>query len=181
MASSKKKSSKKPAAKTKAKTKTAAKAKAKPKAAPKAKPKTAPKKSPAKPAAKPTPVAKPKPAAKPTPAAKPKPVAKPTPAAKPTPVAKPTPAAKPPTPADSWGNAALAPKVAATTPQATMSEPSLAPPYALHDHAGGLVSPVDEQEQLAERIHGGEEAIKDEDADDDSGSPRLDDREDQDE
>ena len=156
MASSKKKSSKKPAAKTKKK---AAPAKASTQKSTK-KAKAAPKKKAAKPA-KPAPKS----------AAKKKPAAK-----KAAPKAKP---AKQPTLADSWGNASMAPKVAAATPQARMSEPSLSPPHALHDHEGGLVSPADEQEELAERIHGGEEAVKDED--EDTGSGRVDDREDEDE
>jgi len=42
-----------------------------------------------------------------------------------------------------------------------------------------LISAVGEDEEIAERIHGGEEAVKNEDADD-AGSPRLDDREDSD-
>ena len=152
MASSKKKkSSKKPAAKTKK----AAPAKASKKAK-----KPAPKKKGGKPA--------PKAAAKKKPAAK---KAAPKAASK----------KKSPTTGDAWDNAAMAPKVAATTPVARMSEPSMSPPHALHDHTGGLVSPVDDEEEIAERIHGGEEAVKDADEDGDSGSPRLDDREDEDE
>ena len=77
------------------------------------------------------------------------------------------------------GNASLAPKVAKTTPKTTSLEPSGTPPLALHDHEGGLISAVGEEEEVAERIHGGEEAVKNEDADD-AGSPRLDDREDSD-
>jgi hypothetical protein len=151
MASSKKKSSKKPAAKTKKK---AAPAKASKKAPAK---KVAAKKKAGKPA--------PKAAAKKKPAAK-----------------KQAPkAAKKPTTGDAWDNAAMAPTVAANTPVARMSEPSMSPPHALHDHTGGLVSPVDDEEELAERVHGGEEAVKNEDEDGDSGSPRLDDREDEDE
>jgi hypothetical protein len=157
MASSKKKSSKKPAAKKKK----AAPAKASKKT------KAAPKKKAGKPA--PKAAAKKKPAAKP--AAK-KPAAK---------APKAAPKGKSPTAGDAWDNASMAPKVAASTPPTRMSEPSMSPPHALHDHAGGLVSAVDEEEELAERIHGGEEAVKDADADDDSGSPRLDDREDEDE
>jgi hypothetical protein len=157
MASSKKKSSKKPAAKKKK----AAPAKASKKT------KAAPKKKAGKPA--PKAAAKKKPAAKP--AAK-KPAAK---------APKAAPKGKSPTAGDAWDNASMAPKVAANTPVVRMSEPSMSPPHALHDHAGGLVSAVDEEEELAERIHGGEEAVKDADADDDSGSPRLDDREDEDE
>jgi len=144
MASSKKKSSKKPAAKKKKKAAPVKQTSTK---------KSAPKKKAAKPA--------PKAAAQKKPAAQKKSAA---------PKSKP---AKP-TLADSWGNAAMAPKVAATTPPTRMSEPSLSPPHALHDHTGGLVSPVDEEEELAERVHGGEEAVKDED--EDTGSPRLDDR-----
>jgi len=79
-----------------------------------------------------------------------------------------------PTHGDSWGNASLAPKV--KTPKITNLEPSGSPPLALHDHEGGLVSPTDESEELAERIHGGEEAVKD--AEEDTGSPVLDDRDD---
>ena len=86
-----------------------------------------------------------------------------------------------PTTGDAWDNAAMAPKVAASSPPTRQTEPSDSPPHALHDHTGGLVSPVEDEEELAERLHGGEEAVKDEDADDDSGSPRLDDREDADE
>jgi hypothetical protein len=85
-----------------------------------------------------------------------------------------------PTHGDAWGNASLAPKVAKTTPKSTTLEPSGTPTFALHDHEGGLISAVGEEEELAERIHGGEEAVKNEDADDDAGSPRLDDREDSD-
>ncbi|MEO8552230.1 MAG: hypothetical protein ABI678_19775 [Kofleriaceae bacterium] len=157
MASSKKKkSSKKPAAKAKAKTKAApTKKTAKKKAAAPKKAKAAPKK---KPAPKAAPKAKAKPAAKPTAAPRKKKTA--------------------PTAGDSWGNASLASKVAANTPKAHVTEPSDSPVYALHDHEGVLVSPVDDQEEIAERVHGGEEAVKNEDADDDSGSPRLDDRED---
>lgn len=59
-----------------------------------------------------------------------------------------------------------------------MAEPSGTPKLALHDHEGELVSPVEESEEIAERIHGGEEAVKDADEDDDTGSPRLDDRQD---
>ena len=150
MASSKKKSSKKPAAKTKKK---AAPAKASKKSA-----KAAPKKKAGKPA--------PKAAAKAKPAAK-------------QAAPKAAPKAKKPTTGDAWDNAAMAPKVAASTPVGRMSEPSMSPPHALHDHTGGLVSPVDDEEELAERVHGGEEAVKDED--EDTGSPRLDDREDEDE
>jgi hypothetical protein len=168
MASSKKKSSKKPAAKTKKK---AAPAKATKKATA---PKQAAKKKAGKPAPKPAAPKKAKPAAP----KKAKPAAKKPAAKKPAPPKPPKPA-KQPTPADSWGNASMAPKVAATTPQSRLSEPSMSPPHALHDHAGGLVSAVGEDEELAERIHGGEEAVKNEDADDDSGSPRLDDREDE--
>jgi hypothetical protein len=159
MASSKKKSSKKPAAKKK---------KAAPAKASK-KPKAAPKKKAGKPAPKAAAPKKAKPAAKP--AAK-KQAAK---------APKAAPKGKSPTAGDAWDNASMAPKVAASTPPTRMSEPSMSPPHALHDHAGGLVSAVDEEEELAERIHGGEEAVKNEDADDDSGSPRLDDREDEDE
>ena len=83
-----------------------------------------------------------------------------------------------PTHGDAWGNASLAPKVAKTSPKVTSLEPSGTPALALHDHEGGLVSAVGEEEELAERIHGGEEAVKD--ADEDTGSPRLDDREDND-
>jgi outer membrane biosynthesis protein TonB len=85
-----------------------------------------------------------------------------------------------PTHGDAWGNASLAPKVAKTTPKTTSLEPSGTPTLALHDHEGGLISAVGDEEELAERIHGGEEAVKNEDADDDAGSPRLDDREDSD-
>jgi hypothetical protein len=84
-----------------------------------------------------------------------------------------------PTHGDAWGNASLAPKVAKTTPKTTSLEPSGTPALALHDHEGGLISQVGEEEEIAERIHGGEEAVKNEDADD-TGSPRLDDREDSD-
>ncbi|MEP6859276.1 MAG: hypothetical protein ABJE66_01565 [Deltaproteobacteria bacterium] len=157
MASSKKKkSSKKPAAKTTTKKKKAAPAKASAKKA-----KTTPKKKAGKPA--------PKAAAKKKPAAK---KAAPKPAPKP---------AKSLNTGDAWDNAAMAPKVAAKTPVVRMSEPSMSPPHALHDHVGGLVSPVDDEEEVAERIHGGEEAVKDQNEDGDSGSPRLDDREDEDE
>jgi hypothetical protein len=62
-----------------------------------------------------------------------------------------------------------------------MTEPSDNPVHALHDHEGTLVSPVEDEEEIAERAHDGEEAVKDADADDDSGSPRLDDREDDEE
>lgn len=159
MASSKKKASpKKPAAKKKA----APKAKAKPKAKVKAKPKTKVK-------------AKAKPAATQKAAPKKKPAAK-----KPSPKKPKATTDDDPTHGDAWGNASLAPKVAATTPKATSLERSTMPTLALHDHEGGLISPTDEEEQLAERIHGGEEAVKDEDADDAAGSPRLDDREDDD-
>jgi hypothetical protein len=155
MASSKKKkSSKKPAAKTKKK---AAPAKASQKA--QKTQKAAPKKKVGKPA--------PKAAAKKKPAAK---KAAPKAASK---------AAKNLNTGDAWDNAAMAPKVAANTPVVRMSEPSMSPPHALHDHAGGLVSPIDDEEELAERVHGGEEAVKDQD--EDTGSPRLDDREDEDE
>jgi hypothetical protein len=159
MASSKKKSSKKPAAKKK-----------------KAAPAKASKKTPAKKVAAKNKAGKPAPKA----AAKKKPAARPAKkaAAK---APKAAPKGKSPTAGDAWDNAAMAPKVAASTPPTRMSEPSMSPPHALHDHAGGLVSAVDEEEELAERIHGGEEAVKDADADDDSGSPRLDDREDEDE
>ncbi|MEO8846437.1 MAG: hypothetical protein ABI591_30385 [Kofleriaceae bacterium] len=139
------------------------------------------KKSPKKPAAKHKAASKPKTKVK----AKAKPAAKKKAAPKKKVVAKkpaPTKKAKAktkdgPTHGDAWGNASLAPKVAAKTPKTTILEPSTMPSLALHDHEGGLISPVDEEEQLAERIHGGEEAVKNEDADD-SGSPRLDDRED---
>ncbi|HET9989942.1 MAG TPA: hypothetical protein VFQ65_15535 [Kofleriaceae bacterium] len=154
MASSKKKSSKKPAAKTKKK---AAPAKASTKKA-----KAAPKKKAAKPAPKSAAKKQAKPAAQKAKPASPKPKA-----------------AKQPTLADSWGNASMAPKVAAATPLVRMGEPSMSPPHALHDHQGGLVSPTDEEEELAERLHGGQEAVKDEE--EDTGSPRLDDREDTDE
>ena len=152
MASSKKKKSpKKPAAKKKA--------------APKGKGKTKTKvKAKAKPAAKKKAAPKKKPAAK-------KAAPKKATSKKATDV---------PTHGDAWGNASLAPKVAKTTPKTTTLEPSGTPTFALHDHEGGLISPVAEEEELAERIHGGEEAVKDEDADDDAGSPRLDDREDSD-
>jgi len=118
--------------------------------------------------------AKAKPAAKKKAAPKKKPAAK-----KPAPK-KTKKAAEAPTHGDAWGNASLAPKVAKATPKTTTLEPSGTPPLALHDHEGGLVSAVGEEEELAERIHGGEEAVKNEDADDDAGSPRLDDREDND-
>ncbi len=87
-------------------------------------------------------------------------------------------APKVPTHGDAWGNAALKKDADEAAPPATMTEPSGTPALALHDHEGELVSPVEESEELAERIHGGEEAVKDGTADDDSGSPRLDDRED---
>jgi hypothetical protein len=111
----------------------------------------------------------PKSASKPKVKAKAKAKAKAKPPAKKQPAAK---AKKAPTHGDSWGNASLAPKVKA--PKITNLEPSGTPPLALHDHEGGLVSPSDESEELAERIHGGEEAVKD--ADEDTGSPVLDDR-----
>lgn len=150
MASSKKKkSSKKPVAKAKKKAAPAKKSAKGKKAA-------APKKATAK--------AKPKAAPK-----------KKAPAKKAAPAKK---NKKAPMAGDSWGNAALAPRVEESSPQPKMTEPSDNPVHALHDHEGTLVSPVDEQEELAERIHGGEEAVKDEDLDDDAGSPRLDDRED---
>ena len=94
------------------------------------------------------------------------------------PAPKKTKKAEAPTHGDAWGNASLAPKVAKTTPKTTSLEPSGTPTLALHDHEGGLISPVDDEETIAERIHGGEEAVKD--ADEDTGSPRLDDREDTD-
>ena len=169
MASSKKKSSKKPAAKTKKK---AAPAKAVKKA------KAAPKKKAGKPAPKAAAKAQAKPVAK-KPAPKAAAKAPPKAAAKAPPKAPPK--AKKPTTGDAWDNAAMAPKVAASSPVGRMSEPSMSPPHALHDHTGGLVSPVDDEEELAERVHGGEEAVKDDDEDGDSGSPRLDDREDEDE
>lgn len=149
-----------------------------------------------KPAAKKKPTAKKKPAGKSTkkPAAKTKAKAKkPAPKSKAKAAPKKKPAAKKPAPkgkatqaadddddepthGDAWGNAGIAPKVA--TPPITHTEPPGTPDLALHDHEGNLVSPVEEEEELAERIHDGEEAIKNEDTDDDSGSPRLDDRED---
>lgn len=147
-----------------------------------------------KPAAKKKPTAKKKPAGKSTkkPAAKTKAKAKkPAPKSKAKAAPKKKPAAKKPAPkgkakqavddeepthGDAWGNAGIAPKVA--TPPVTHTEPPGTPDLALHDHEGNLVSPVEEEEELAERIHDGEEAIKDADTDDDSGSPRLDDRED---
>jgi hypothetical protein len=118
--------------------------------------------------------AKAKPAAKKKAAPKKKSAAK-----KPAPKAKAKKAPESPTHGDAWGNASLAPKVAKTTPKTTSLEPSGTPPLALHDHEGGLISAVGEEEEVAERIHGGEEAVKNEDADD-AGSPRLDDREDSD-
>ena len=140
------------------------------------------KKSPKKPAAKkkaaPKAKTKTKVKAKAKPAAKKKVAPKKKPAAK-KPAAKKK-ATAAPTHGDAWGNAALAPKVAKTTPKTTSLEPSGTPTLALHDHEGGLISAVGEEEELAERIHGGEEAVKNEDADDDAGSPRLDDREDSD-
>lgn len=124
-------------------------------------------------------VAKNKPAAKKKPAPKSasKPKAKAKAKAK-APAKKTSPAkaktkkpAKTPTHGDSWGNASLAPKV--KSPKITNLEPSGTPQLALHDHEGGLVSPVDETEEVAERIHGGEEAVKDAD---EAGSAVLDDR-----
>jgi hypothetical protein len=156
MASSKKKkSSKKPAAKA-----------TKKKAAPASKKAAAKKKAPAPKKAKAAPKKKPAAKAKPAVKAKAKPPAK----KKAAPMA-----------GDSWGNAALAPKVAASTPPSKMTEPSDNPVHALHDHEGTLVSPVDDEEEIAERLHGGQEAVKDEDADGDSGSGRLDDRDDDEE
>ena len=168
MASSKKKtSSKKPVAKAQAKA--APKAKAK-KPAPKAKP--APKKpAPKKPAPKAKPAPK-KPAPKTNaPAPKTNAPAK----AKAAPKSK-TP--KVPTHGDAWGNASLESDADEAAPMPKMAEPSGTPKLALHDHEGELVSPVEESEEIAERIHGGEEAVKDADEDDDTGSPRLDDRQD---
>ncbi len=152
MASSKKKtSSKKPVAKAQAKA--APKAKAK-KPAPKAKP------APKKPAPKTN-----------APAPKTNAPAK----AKAAPKSK-TP--KVPTHGDAWGNASLESDADEAAPMPKMAEPSGTPKLALHDHEGELVSPVEESEEIAERIHGGEEAVKDADEDDDTGSPRLDDRQD---
>jgi outer membrane biosynthesis protein TonB len=137
------------------------------------------KKTSKKPVAKKKVAAKKKPAAKKTKvAAKKKTAPKKKPAPKKTTAAKKKKPAEP-THGDAWGNAALAPKVAAKSPKASNLEPSGTPALALHDHEGGLVSPVADDEEVAERIHGGEEAVKDEDADDDSGSARLDDREDE--
>ena len=142
-------------------------------------------KSPKKPVAKKKAAPKAKAKAKPAKAkAKAKPFAKKQVAAKKPAAKKPTPkkakaaAAPEPTHGDAWGNAALAPKVAEITPKTTITEPPGTPALALHDHEGELVSPVEESEELAERIHGGEEAVKDEDADDDTGSPVVDDRDD---
>ena len=133
----------------------------------------------AKSAKKAAPKAKTKVKAKAKPAAKKKAAPKKKAAAK-KPAPKKTKASTAPTHGDAWGNASLAQKVAAKTPKTTSLEPSAAPAFVQHDHEGGLVSPVGDEEELAERIHGGEEAVKNEDADD-AGSPRLDDREDGDE
>ena len=175
MASSKKKtSSKKPVAKAQAKA--APKAKAK-KPAPKAKP--APKKpAPKKPAPKAKPAPK-KPAPK-TNAPAPKTNA-PAPKTNAPAKAKAAPKSKTPkvpTHGDAWGNASLESDADEAAPMPKMAEPSGTPKLALHDHEGELVSPVEESEEIAERIHGGEEAVKDADEDDDTGSPRLDDRQD---
>ena len=77
--------------------------------------------------------------------------------------AKPKPATnakapKPPTEGEAWGNASLKKQADAATPMARMTEPSGTPPLALHDHEGELVTPVEREA--------------------DGGSPRLDDRED---
>lgn len=98
--------------------------------------------------------------AKPAAKVKAKPAAKkpaPKAAVKPKPATK-AQAPKPPTEGEAWGNASLKKQADAATPIARMTEPSGTPPLALHDHEGEPVTPVE--------------------SDDDGGSPRLDDRED---